>query len=104
MIDTPTNRSMGASASDIANWTPPSEFANLCVSFARELHARAAGAADPSKQAVFTAHHQHHPHPHAHAQPKPMTPPKAPLKHGGFYLFSTQQGNTSVKLLPPLQE
>ncbi len=82
MIDTPSNRAMSSNAADYASWTPPVEFAALALSFAQQL------------QPVATSHHVKPVAEQAHAH--------APMQTGGFYVFSTEQGKTQIKLLPPV--
>lgn len=87
MIDTPANRRAAPPDASYDQWTPPSEFAQLALAFAQQLQAAAGhtgkaaiGTTDPSKPVIEHAH--------------------ATLKQGGFYVFNTDKGKTSVTLLP----
>jgi len=84
MIDTPSNRAMSSNVTEYENWTPPVEFAALALAFAKQLQPPASSHGHPTGHKPVIEH--------AHA----------PLKQGGFYVFNTSKGKTSIKLMPPV--
>jgi len=83
MIDTPTNRSFNSNTAEYANWTPPKDFANFVLSYATQLQKKRP-ASSSTKQTASTDN---------------IMVDAPPMQNGGFYVFQTAQGKTSIKTL-----